>query len=777
MAFFSGHRVVPMRSFCHVLIFSVCIFAVLNVNEASAAKKFRFGWSPGGEYVNSEAVAKNLVDYISRRMRVKIEAVKAGSEKELEKALKTGAVDFAFISNYGYPALASSTYIIATPEINDSSFMQLYVVVSKKSNIFSMRQLRGRKAAKAEGTSRLQCNFVASAIHGNPKRYFREIKRYKELKDVLYAVADGKADATCLNSDMFNLMVKYDPSLAKKLRIIKRSSVYPLHPLVASSGFLPEDREKLRKLCFYMNSDYAAQNIFMVMGIQGFARPVTDISAYPQTTVVAGGKLSERHETARSSHKQTKKEVVSPEKQVKAKARPPATATGKVPDSSAEGSHDTEKSGKAAREHVFTVSGAGTEPDLAGKKEKPADNTSQTGTKSMDVVASGNMTALAEKDNSRDTLQDRGSSKSADISAENQEKVSRSAFFNILTGPMHGRFQQRVIFGLVAIVVVCIMGFAILRFALRMRRRQKLTVVSLVRKNIISMQCVMDSEKDIAFRECDISPMPDDFGAWDFWEKQLDKIGHLAGMRLLGVIDSDRCRLHYYVLPSLPAHEIIPALEWKLKDDNIPYIQEEDFIQYSIIKKDRKKKKMVLLAEVFKREDIDWLYPEGKRIANGIVSVESCLLNCMGQVHDSSRQGRCALVYFFSRDEALMVFYNHISDVFSRRIFAVRSTDLHEMSEDYNWEAFSGDIAQTFRFYRDRYGVVDILYLAGKGVGDEPDPGGRFADLLDIEVKGLDVFAGVKDRTDLLNVCPQPEIMIGAARAWFSGMFRFSILS
>ena len=98
----------------------VCTFIFITVvcegscpSEASAAKKFRFGWSPGGEYINSEAVAKDFIDYISLRMRVKIEAVKAGSEKELEKALKTGAVDFAFISNYGYPALASSTYIIA----------------------------------------------------------------------------------------------------------------------------------------------------------------------------------------------------------------------------------------------------------------------------------------------------------------------------------------------------------------------------------------------------------------------------------------------------------------------------------------------------------------------------------------------------------------------------------------------------------------------------------------------------------------------------------------
>jgi ABC-type phosphate/phosphonate transport system substrate-binding protein len=764
-----------------VLFASTICFGSLD----AGSETFRFGWCQGGEFVGTEGVAKDFTDYITMRMHVETLAVKAASREQLERMLKNGEIDFAFISNYGYPSIASSTVLLATPEINGSTFMQLYVVVSVKSGIYSIAQLRGRRAAKVDSSSRLHCNFMASAIHGNPRRYFKEVKRYRELRDAVYAVADGKADATCLNSDMYNLLIKYDPSLAKKLRIIKRSSVYPLHPFVASSQLAPDRLKKLKKLCFYMNSDYAAQNVLMLMGIQGFEKPVTDLSLYPGRLLAV--KDSEPKTVLKSHVKRAK--AGKREKKASQNVRGAHHVVAK-PDhlSKVVSEHkDGRKKEVISPAGVDNKGALSTSEQMVQRSDSKGEPSAMVSLPKSSEMSSVNMTAPdGEEEKFSDNI-----TASEKIVTNNVGNVAHTfgsqrpfdvlngsfvgKFLHIVRRPGHSNIRRDMFLAFFAIIFVCLVGFAVLRFVRRLRRRQKLTVVAVVKENIISMQCVMDSEKDIAFRDCDISPRPDDFGTVAFWERYMKETGHLAGMRLLGVIAGDRCRLHYYALPVLPASEIVAALEWKLKDDNIPYLPEDDFIQYSIIRKDRKNKRMVVLAEVFKREDVAWIYPEGKKIAHGIVSLESCLLNCLSQAHDTSKSGRCALVYRFSRDEALMIFYHHLSDVFSRRLFpGPLAGDATDVPDDSIWAGFVTDIAQTLRFYRDRYGVVNMLYLAGNGVEENPDPDGVLANVLDVTIQGLDVFQGVKDRTDLLNVCPQPEVMIGAARAWFSGKFQFS---
>ena len=739
-----------------LLIFS---FFMSSVCSAASGVKLSFGWNSGGEFVKNSEVATELARYLAQKTGFAVTAVHARTEGELESMLKLGKVDLCFIPNFKYKALADRVDILSTPKVNGSRYIQLYIIVSASSNIHSMQQLRGRRAGKVKSSSRLQCNFLASAIHGDVRRYFRTVKQFRKLKDAVYEVADGKIDATCLNSAMYALLIKYDPSLAKRIRIIKKSPVYPLHPLVISSEQPEEVKSKLKATLFLMADDYSAQNILMLMGIDAFGEPVTVISKYPRPTSYANV-LFKKPTTSRA--KKDKAEKSSPSvKQTRKAEKDKQVPTGSKVVKPVKLSEISEKQTvpKVTPKAVNATSPGEQAPEAKGKEKLSANETS---------VASATAQRNTESESANSQTKQSTESYEGNITVP-QSGISRHV------GDISDIFQKQgksiqnagLLVAAVAIFIIFV------KIVFRLLRRQKLTVVTTVKDKLVSMQCIMDSEKDVAFKACTAFSIPENFGEKSFWQRYLDNINHLKGMNLLAVISSDRCRLHYYVTPIIPDAEIYEAVEWKLKEDNIPYDKEEDILQCSIIQKDKKNKKLLILAEVFNRQDVKWAYPEGKPVVDSLVSIESCLLNCLIHAQGAGQGGHCAMIYFFNKEEAVMIYYHYGSNVFSRRLYANQAdSGPPELKDKSPVNAFATDIEQTLRYFRDRFGPVNVMYMCGEGIVEDPDPEGILGEYFYVTVRGLDVFQGVKDSTELLNVCPQPEIMIGAARAWFNAQKR-----
>jgi len=774
----------PMdTSICHprhmALVCFVLALVLLDCTSAMAQHLLRLGWTQGGELIGEESTAKSFADYLSARLNVKVIPVETRDLERLSHGIKAGKIDLAVIPNYLYPGIAERTRLLASPEIGGSRFMQLYVLVSRSSGITSLKQLRGRKAAGMPEQSRLKCNFLSASVGISATKYFKEVKQYMEIRDAVYSVVEGRTDATCISSSLYDLLIKFDPSLLHKLRIIKKSPVYPLHPFLASIKTPAWVSGQVTAVLKNMKNDYAAQYILMKMGIQGFGPPVEQIGLYPVESKILADRTSNRTKRAaarpsatiktvkvrKKKHAADKTKLAKTKTAVKKKVE---TGTGKTRTQPKIKKEKGKSKGTSKGQDEKSRRGSGKVvrhgANTTGKKveKEPEDKSGQQATTSQIPVEA------EMKDVTRQTTNSSASVRKERPYARHDGLQSGhgSTILDNLGYLGRGAFM----------LLFAILGGFVLKLVRGYRKKQSVTILTREDDKVVAVSLALVKGDRLEVKSCSAEPLRDCLDDNGVRRKWLKNAGYVHGMKLIGVVLSDRTRVLYYILPILKQDELIKALKWRLEEDNVPYIAEQDEIRPVILERDKKSRKMTVLVQIFNKEETAWLRPENEWLVDSLMSLEVCLIGCFSHSGIQFEGKRTGLVYRLSDSEAVIIIHDYRREIFSRRLYAVRrhglqDTDsLQEGSPAALWLDFLQDIKHTLKFYYDRSNsLLDVLYFAGEGVPqDDPDPDSFLANELEVKVMGVDFLANVKDRQDLLSSCLRSKFMvIGAANVWF----------
>ncbi|MFZ2447351.1 MAG: phosphate/phosphite/phosphonate ABC transporter substrate-binding protein [Syntrophobacteraceae bacterium] len=221
---------------------------------------------------------RQVLDYIAAGLGWNVELVQRKTYSEVNELIGKGQIDLAFICSGPY-IRGREKYgfeLLATPEVKGSHFYQSYLIVNSASPYQSLSDLRKRVFAFTDPDShsgKLVPTFWLSEMHEQPDSFFgKTIYTYSHDNSIM-AVSRALVDGAAVDSLIWEYYNRKDPSMTAGTRIIKKSDLFGIPPVVASKSFPPEMKSRVREILLAMHKDPEGSKILRELMIDRFVAP------------------------------------------------------------------------------------------------------------------------------------------------------------------------------------------------------------------------------------------------------------------------------------------------------------------------------------------------------------------------------------------------------------------------------------------------------------------------------------------------------------------------
>lgn len=221
---------------------------------------------------------KELLEYIGEKLNQDVELVQRKTYGEINELLGKGEIDLAFLCSGPY-ATENDKYgfeLLATPEINGSHFYQAYLIVNEESPFKDLEDLRGKTFAFTDpdsNTGTLVPNHWLQELGERPETFFKQSIFTHSHDNSIMAVAKGMVDGASVDSLIWDFYNRRNPSITNSTRIIRKSDLYGIPPLVASKTLSNELKGQIRQVLFSMHQDAKGRAILDNLMIDRFINP------------------------------------------------------------------------------------------------------------------------------------------------------------------------------------------------------------------------------------------------------------------------------------------------------------------------------------------------------------------------------------------------------------------------------------------------------------------------------------------------------------------------
>jgi phosphonate transport system substrate-binding protein len=168
--------------------------------------------------------------------------------------------------------------ILAAPVVYGEPVYYSYTIVDADSAATALADLRGASFAFTDpisNTGTLVPTYLLGQLGETPDTFFREyIYTYSHDRSI-EAVADGLVDGAAVDSLIYDYLVRKEPLLGKKVRILARSEPYGIPPVVVRPGIPRQLRDRLRNVLLTMHEDPEGALILQGMMLRRFV-PAND---------------------------------------------------------------------------------------------------------------------------------------------------------------------------------------------------------------------------------------------------------------------------------------------------------------------------------------------------------------------------------------------------------------------------------------------------------------------------------------------------------------------
>ncbi len=224
---------------------------------------------------------KEIMEYLGNRLGQEVELVQRKTYGEINELLAKGEIDVAFICSGPY-AIGRDVHgfkLLATPEVNGSHSYQSYLIVNKNSPSNDLEDLRGKTFAFTDPDSNTGTLVPVSWLNKlgeTPETFFgRTFYTYSHDKSIT-EVAEGTADGACVDSLIWEFYNRKDPAMTDRTRVIQKSELYGIPPLVASKNVTTAAKVRIRRVLFSMHKNEAGRRILDRLMIERFIEPLDE---------------------------------------------------------------------------------------------------------------------------------------------------------------------------------------------------------------------------------------------------------------------------------------------------------------------------------------------------------------------------------------------------------------------------------------------------------------------------------------------------------------------
>ncbi|MHB8882183.1 MAG: substrate-binding domain-containing protein [Thermodesulfovibrionales bacterium] len=232
-----------------------------------------------------------FLDYLAEKLGRPVKFVDRQSYAEINKLLRTGEVDVAFVCGGPYVSgkREFGMELLAAPVAYGKSVYYSYIIVHKDSPLERFEDLRGKSFGFTDPLSnsgKLVPTAMLARMGETPGSYFSKVVYTKTHDRSISAVAERIIDGAAVDSLIWDYENRRNPAFTSKTRVILKSPPYGIPPVVVRPGLSPELKSRVRGAFLNAHHDPKGAQILKEMMIDRFV-PIDD-SAYDSIRELEG---------------------------------------------------------------------------------------------------------------------------------------------------------------------------------------------------------------------------------------------------------------------------------------------------------------------------------------------------------------------------------------------------------------------------------------------------------------------------------------------------------
>ncbi|MDQ0204754.1 substrate-binding domain-containing protein [Pectinatus haikarae] len=227
-----------------------------------------------------------FADYISQKLGRPTILLQRRGYKEINQLLSNGDADISFMSTGAYCSYhgIQNLDILAMVFYQGSLNYQSYLItLASHNDITSIDDLRGRTIAFSDPLSYSGhmsiVNELYTAYTASPGHYFSNYIYTGSHDRSIWAVKNKLIDAACVDSLVYDLILKSHPEDINGIKIFQTIDNIPIGPIVVRSDLPAEQKEHLQQILFNMHSDPKMADSLQNIMIDKFVAPQPELYA------------------------------------------------------------------------------------------------------------------------------------------------------------------------------------------------------------------------------------------------------------------------------------------------------------------------------------------------------------------------------------------------------------------------------------------------------------------------------------------------------------------
>jgi len=220
-------------------------------------------------------IYRGLVKYLAEKLGRQPELIQRESYSQINDLVRYGRCELALVCTYAYVRgqREFGMELLVAPQIHGATTYHSLFIVPAGSRVSSLLELRGKRFASADilSNSGWLYPMVWLKRHGeDPSRFFGEHVITGGHDRSIRAVATGYVDGAAVDSLVYEQLLREEPALAEKTKVIHKSPPFGMPPLVVPPQLDPQLKEQLRSLLLSMHEDARGSKILASLGIDKF---------------------------------------------------------------------------------------------------------------------------------------------------------------------------------------------------------------------------------------------------------------------------------------------------------------------------------------------------------------------------------------------------------------------------------------------------------------------------------------------------------------------------
>ncbi|MBI5074223.1 MAG: phosphate/phosphite/phosphonate ABC transporter substrate-binding protein [Nitrospirae bacterium] len=219
-----------------------------------------------------------MMQYVSSKMGKPVEIIQKKTYQEVNDLLEKKEIAIAFVCAGPYVSGKKKfgMELLVAPMLYGKPFYQAYFIVQKGSPISSLEDLRGKRFAFTDpnsNTGTLVPTYTLSAIGEKPESFFKSVIYTYSHDNSIRAVSKGIIEGASVDGLIWDFYYDKKPELVKNTKIIYKSPLYGIPPVVVHPDTSASIKQTLKKIFLEMHTDPGGKKILDELKIEKFIVP------------------------------------------------------------------------------------------------------------------------------------------------------------------------------------------------------------------------------------------------------------------------------------------------------------------------------------------------------------------------------------------------------------------------------------------------------------------------------------------------------------------------